>query len=268
MKYIITGHLGQIGRELNKRLKVLGNECILEVDLKNKEDINNMNLRHGKIDQQADVFFHLASFCKINKTIEDPDLAFDNNVLGTYEILEFCRNNQIPKIIYFSSSRVLSEERNPYVASKIYGEELVKSYHDCYGIKYLIVRPSTVYGGIDDHHRLMDAWIKNAQANRDLIIYGDKDKTLTFTYIEDFINALILGMGDDNRDINIGGNEEKLIHVAEEIISQTNSQSKIVFKEPEIAQPQNVKIFSTAPIYPKTSIREGVRKCLTVSDRS
>ena len=132
MKFVMTGHKGLIGSSLLSRLVDREDKPVLLID--KREGNNVLDIDKMKLEDRADAFIHLASFCKINKTIENPELAFDNNVLGVYKVMEFCRKNKIPKIIFTSSSRILEEEKNPYTASKIYGEELVRAYSQCYGI--------------------------------------------------------------------------------------------------------------------------------------
>ncbi|MFH1521628.1 MAG: NAD-dependent epimerase/dehydratase family protein [archaeon] len=268
MRFIITGHKGLIGRVLKKRLEYEENECILAIDTRDKENpLDVRNLSKKEI-SNIDILFHLASNCKINKCIEDPAWAFEN-VEGIYNSLEFCRKNKIPKIVYFSSTRVLCPEKNTYTSSKLYGEELCRAYKKCYGIDYIIIRPSTVYGpGEDTTKRLMAIFIENAKTNRDLIIYGDKDKTLDFTYVDDFVEGVMLSLKEWNEDYDIAGdNEEKLIDVANEIIFQTKSSSKIRFESPEIEQPQKVKIDISKIIglgyRPQIKIKEGISKCLS-----
>jgi len=261
MKYAITGHLGLIGGPLKARLDRLGHKCSLAVDLRNYSDVRNM-INYEKKD--IDILFHLAAFCKINQSIEYPEIIFDNNVEGINSVLEFCRKNKVKKIIFFSSSRVLNKEKNPYTASKVYGEELVKAYFQCYGINYLVIRPSSVYGpGDDKTHRLIDIWINNARDGKPLIIYGDKNKVLTFTYIDDFLDALEIALKESNKEISISGKEEvKLIDLAKEIIKQTSSNSTIIFKDPELAQPQKTHVENTIDYDPKVNIKEGIRRCL------
>ena len=155
MRFVMTGHKGLIGSFLLKRLIEQGHEPVLLIDKRSGENILDIN--KIKLNEPVDIMIHLAAFCKINKCIENPELAFRNNVIGVYRILEFCRKNKIPKIIFTSSSRVLSKEKNSYTASKVYGEELIKGYSQCYGIDYVIVRPSTVYGPFNDKtRRLID----------------------------------------------------------------------------------------------------------------
>ena len=253
MKYIITGHKGLIGSSLKNKLDNLKYKCVKSIDLRENE--NTKDLKNLKI--KANIVFHLADNCKINKCIKNPNLSFEN-VNGIYSVLEMCRKNNIKKIVYFSSSRILGIEKNPYIAGKIYGEELIKAYNKCYGIEYIIIRPSAVYGGNDKTKRLIEIWLNNAIEEEDLEIYGNSSKTLSFTYITDFINNIIKCLNKDwNKEYNIAGKEEELLKVAKEIIKQTNSKSKIIFKHKEIEQPQKVNIKSDFEC--PTLIKDGIK---------
>ena len=271
MNYVITGHKGLIGESLKARLDQK-HKCVGAFDQREGFNINSLNgLELNPETQKTDILFHLAAQCKINQAIENPELPHLNNADGTHAVLEFCRKNKIPKIVNFSSSRVLSKERNPYVASKIYGEELVKSYAECYGIEYITVRPSTVYGPHKDiTSRLMTNWCKSALNDGELVIFGDKDKTLDFTYISDFVDGieLLINNWDNtkNDSYNISGNEEvKLFELAEIIIDNTGG-GKLVYQDPEIAQPQKVNVDTSKMIdlgfKPKVNIWEGLTRTL------
>lgn len=265
-RYIITGQDGLIGKELVKRLDEQNWEQVLNIDMRSGKNVNDF-VYEDPI--ECDVLFHLAAQCKINESIDNPILPFYHNVQGIFNILEFCRINDIKKIVYFSSSRVISEEKNPYTASKIYGEELCKAYHECYGIEYIIIRPSTVYSiGEDKTNRLINIWINAAKRSEPLKIYGPEDKTLSFTYIDDFLDALFLVLDNAkwNTDYSVHGIEEELYIVAQEIIRLTNSKSKIEFHNAEFAQPQYVDFaemrLANLGYKPKYTIKQGLAKCL------
>jgi len=266
MDIIITGHKGLIGSFLKRRLEKEGHKIIFGIDLREGKNIYEMK----NLKSKADIVIHAAAHCKINQAIENPEIVYENDVYGTFCVLEFCRKNNIKKIVFFSSSRVLNKEKNPYTAAKIFGEELCRAYKDCYGINYLIIRPSTVYGTFwDQTKRLMHNFIVNALEDKDLEIYGNpKIKTLDFTYVDDFVDAVILAMKKEwNKEYNISGGEEFLVYdLAKFIIEETNSKSKIVVKKEEIAQPQKVKLDISAikniGYFPKVNLREGVKKCI------
>ena len=264
MKFVMSGHKGLIGNSLLKRLCNEGHEPVLLVDKRESfRDIIYMD-EYG-LDEPADVMIHLASFCKINKCIKNPQLPFKNNVLGSYKVLEFCRENKIPKIVFTSSSRILDKEKNYYTASKFYAEEAVKGCSQCYGINHVIIRPSTVYGPFNDlSNRLIDVFILNALQGKELKIYGDENKTLDFTYVDDFVDGFMLAMSETNKEFNISyGKPIKVSDVADIIIG-LNGGGKKGFYPREIAQPQQVDLDISAirnlGFEPKVSIYEGVRK--------
>jgi len=235
----------------------------LLVDKREKKNI--LDIEKFELKEPVDIMIHLAAFCKINQSIENPNLPFENNVIGTQKVLEFCRKNKIPKIIFTSSSRVLSKEKNPYTASKIYGEELVKGYSQCYRIDYVIVRPSTVYGGFKDKtKRLIDIWMLNALQGRELEIYGDENKTLDFTYIDDFVNGMMLAMKQKNKEYDISYGEDVNVSKVADLIINLAKKGEKKFCPVEIAQPQNVRIDISAikeiGYNPKIEIEEGVKK--------
>lgn len=272
MKYIITGQDGLIGRYLKRELDK-EHECVMQVD--QRSGFNILNLRGVNLNQntqKTDMLIHTAAQCKINEAVDKPDLPHINNCNGTHEVLEFCRANKIPKMINFSSSRVLSPEENPYTASKKYGENLVKAYHDCYGLEYITVRPSTVYGPVHDiTSRLITTWCENALKGKELKIYGDKNKTLDFTYVTDFVTGIKLLIDNwdkaKNQSYNISGEEEvNLLDLACFIIKKTKFKSTLGLYSAETAQPQQVKVdiskMKALGFKPKIKIEEGVRRVL------
>lgn len=268
MNIILTGHKGLVGTYLKKRLEAEGHKIVLAIDKKDGKDIDVLETL--ELNENVDLFIHAAALCKINKTIENPELGHVN-ALHTFQVLNFCKKHNIPKIVYFSSSRILCKEKNPYTAGKIYGEELCKAYKDCYGINYMIIRPSTVYGPIwDKTRRLMHIFITNAFKGKDLEIYGDPEtKTLDFTYINDFVDGVMLAINNPewNKEYNVSGGEEyNILNLAKFIIEKTNSSSQIIIKDAEKAQPQQVNVdlseIKSLGYDPKIHLKEGVLKTI------
>lgn len=270
--YIITGHKGLIGEYLKKELDKKY-QCQMEVDLRSGFNVLNLNSCRLNLDtQRTDLLVHTAAHCKIQEGVEYPELPHINNANGIHSVLEFCRKNKIPRIMSFSSSRVLSPEESTYTASKKYVENLTRAYHDCYGLEYTIVRPSTVYGPVHDiTSRLISTWVQNALENKPLLIFGDKKKTLDFTYVTDFVDgcSLIIDNWDKtkNNDYNISGeNEVNLTDLARLILKETKSKSKIIYRAPEVAQPQQVRVdiskMKALGYKPKHFIDDGVMRLI------
>ncbi len=267
MNYIITGNKGLIGTHLKKRLDKEGHQCIMQIDKREGFDTTDLMFKNYVPSKKVQVFFHFAAQCRINEAIANPILPHKNNVDGILSVLEFCRKHKIPKIVVASSSRVLSKDRNPYVASKIYCEELTKAYHDCYGLKYIIIRPSTVYGPVfDETSRLISNFLSAAFRDETLRIYGNNSKVLDFTYIDDFVDGVMLTLKSGwNKTYNISGHEKvNIYHLANEVIKQSGSKSKIELFAKELSQPQRVfvdiKDIKKLGFKPKVDIKEGVKR--------
>ncbi len=255
-KVLITGSSGTIGTRLFEKLieqnyEVVGfdrrpnkwhsnlDKLTIKGDLLDKNDIK-------KIPADIDMVVHFAANARVYDLVLSPDLALEN-IVSTYNILDFCRKNSIENII-FSSSReaygnkkeVVSKEKDvnislcesPYAASKISDEVLVHSFSKCYGINYIICRFSNVFGMYDESQRFVPLMIRKMKKNADVDIFG-KDKTLDFTYIDDCVNGVIRCIkkfnGAKNNTFNIAsGRGEKLIVAAKIIKKGLKSKSKIL----------------------------------------
>jgi UDP-glucose 4-epimerase len=252
---LITGSSGMIGTRLSEKLldknyKVIGfdrqknvwNEKIDKLtvrgNLLKKEDFK-------KIPEDIDMVVHLAANARVYDLVLEPDLALEN-IVSTYNVLEFCRQKNIKKIIFSSSRETYGNRKkavaketdvdinlceSPYAASKISDEVLMHSYSKCYGIDNIICRFSNVYGMYDQSNRFVPVMIEKMKKNKDVEIFG-KDKILDFTYIDDCIDGVIgcIEKFDQskNNTFNIAkGKGEKLVKVAEIIKKNLNSKSKI-----------------------------------------
>ena len=269
MQYAITGHQGLIGTYLKERLDKEGHKCVLQIDQREGFNVMDLMFKETQLNDKIDVFYHFAAQCRINEAIANPVLAHKNNVDGILSVLEFCRKYDIPKIVTASSSRVLSPERNPYTASKVYVEEMTRAYSDCYGLEHIVVRPSTVYGPMfDETSRLINNWLTAAFKGKELKLYGNKNKTLDFTYIDDFVDGVMLATkGPWNQSYNISGNEEvNLYDLGKYIIEKTGTSSKLNMYPEERAQPQQVKVDISAMkdigFNPKINIAKGIDKMI------
>jgi len=258
MKVMVTGSSGTIGTRLVQKLKEAGHNVICVDWNPNKwdEDIDlythNIDLRERRSVMklpEADMVIHLAANARVYDLVVEPDLARDN-FLTTYNILEWCRLNDVKKFIFASSretygnlnKHILKEDEarienceSPYTASKIAGEALVHAYSQCYEIDNVILRFSNVYGMYDESDRVIPLFIKNAKEGKDLIVYGE-DKLLDFTYIDDNVSGIMKciedfdNVKDDTYNIAQGsGNTIK--ELAYMIKERVNPKVKVVMKE-------------------------------------
>lgn len=251
---MITGSSGTIGTALCERLveadvNVAGvdlnsnqwseqvDDITIETDLRDLEQVNNLPT-------DADLIVHLAANARVHELVENPRRARDNFEM-TFNILEFARQENIDLIfcssreVYAKSDRILHNEsetsidtcESPYTASKIGGEALAKSYQNCYNIDVSILRFSNVYGRYDRSDRVVPLFIAQANADRDLTVYGDS-KILDFTYLDDCVDGITKAISKFHKargtTFNIAsGTGTSLIELAEEIVERTGSASSV-----------------------------------------
>ncbi len=295
-KIMITGCNGTIGTGLfmellNRGYEVIGvdtkqnrwdkrlSENTLIVDLTKPDEVETLP-------KDVDMIIHLAAHPKVYESVINPKLAKEN-VEMTFNILEFARKNEIKRFIYASSREIygninkekvkekdvdISRCESPYTASKIFGESLTHTYNRCYGINYVIIRFSNVYGKYDDSDRVVPLFIKNAKENKDLVVYG-KDKMLDFTYIDDAVDGVIKSIERfdkvKNNTFNIAtGKGTYILDLAKTVISNLNSESNIIIKD---SRPGEITKFvadvskakELLEYYPKTTIEEGIKKSIS-----
>jgi len=258
-KTLVTGSSGTIGTSLCKKLisesfDFIGvdwkpnrwhneiNKKTIIVDLRDSEALKKLPVK------EIDLVIHLAANARVYKLVKSPDMSCDN-FLTTYNVLEYARKNDIKNLIFASSREVyghsdhiLHTESEAYVkncesnysASKIAGEALIHSYHQCYGINFIILRFSNVYGKYDFSDRIIPLFIAKSLKNSDITIYG-KQKILDFTYIEDSVTGIIKSIerfdAVKNETYNIATQKGIAIYnIAELITKYTSSKSKIIFE--------------------------------------
>jgi len=239
----------------------------------------------------CDVVVHLAANAKVHELVEQPHRAMENIQL-TFNVLEYCRANQVP--LLFSSSRevygdihrYITEEahadfsytESPYSASKIGGEALIYSYARCYGLRYLVFRFSNVYGRFDADiermERVIPLFIRRLAGGEPVTVYG-RDKVLDFTYVDDCVDGIVRGIdrllrGElRNETINLAyGAGNSLVHMAELVAEALDVEPRIVVEQAKRAGEVThyvadlSKAAALLGYRPSTSLEQGVRKAV------
>lgn len=229
MRILITGHKGLIGQELYNRLKLFND--VVGDDKDTKEEITG----------NFDLMIHCAANVIIRETIKNPHLAIENIAI-TYQFMEYARKTGCKKVVIFSSGRVNHSEKNPYIVSKLFSENMAQAYHDCYDIEYMIIRPETVWGMNDHKERVIPAWILAALTNKPIIVYGTKNKELPPIYVTDFVDIVMTKINNWERNkLKIHGISGVFLSVQDimkTILFATRSKSKVIYKPAEKTQPQ------------------------------
>jgi nucleoside-diphosphate-sugar epimerase len=252
MRILITGHKGLMGSSLWGILK--DKHHLYGYDIKDLEGSNFF--------EKVDMIIHCASHCIIREIIKDTSLMMKNIQL-TYQVIEKAKRDK-SKIIFMSSSRLNSDYYSPYITGKQFLENIARAYKDCYAVDSIIIRPETVWGYHKGDNRVIHSWIKKAQNDEDIIVFGNKDKELSPLYVDDFSNELVKVMenfdGLKNMDpITITGEVMKVCEVIDIIKDFYNSKSNVAFLDPELSQPQNVPDRKEMDIILKNRLKENLK---------
>lgn len=236
MNWLITGGCGFLGTALIKELKkdaansfrVLDNLLVgTREDLSDVTDFNEVtssenipvleegscqlivgDITDAKIANQVvkdtDVIVHFAANTGVPASVEDPRLDMESNVVGTFNMLEAARQNDVKRFVFASSGAPAGEVEppiheelpahpvSPYGASKLAGEGYCSSYYKTFEIDTVSLRFGNVYGPGSKHKSSVVAkFLKLALNNESVEIYGDGTQTRDFIYIDDLIDAVI-----------------------------------------------------------------------------
>ena len=224
MRLIITGSSGQIGTNLALRCldrghEVLGIDCrpnpwtdafpYALADLRAPHSWARLWGTHGAW-VRPDAVIHLAAHAKVHQLVETPQLALENIVM-THHVLEACRAQRAP-IVFASSREVYGDvghdrvheidarfdhAASSYAASKIAAETMLHAYACSYGLRYLVLRLSNVYGrydnDVDRMERVVPLFIRAIDRGEPVTVFG-ADKVIDFTYIDDCVEGIVNGV--------------------------------------------------------------------------
>ena len=191
-----------------------------------------------KLVGDADLVFHQAAL-RITHCAETPRAALEVMVSATFDLLELCVRHDVEKIVAASSASIYGlAERFPtpeahhsyanrtlYGAAKAFGEGLMRSFHDMYGLDWVGLRYFNVYGPRMDIHgvytEVLIRWMDRIAAGEPPLIFGDGAQTMDFVYIDDVARANILAARADASDevFNVAsGTETSLNELAEAVL--------------------------------------------------
>ena len=246
MKILVTGGAGFVGSHVAEYYSK-GNEVVsfdnlsrgtlLKKDIKEKQQnvsfLKSIGVKNvlgdvrdfdalSKAAKGCDIIFHLAAQTAVTTSIIDPRPDFETNALGTFNVMEAARKNDVKNVIYASTNKVYGEnvnavpleekktrysfkeykngipenfsidhcEHTPYGVSKLTGDLYAQDYGKLYGIKTGIFRMSCIYGtrqfGLEDQGWV--AWFAIAAIlNKKITIYGDGKQVRDVLYVTDLV---------------------------------------------------------------------------------
>ncbi|MBF8982974.1 SDR family NAD(P)-dependent oxidoreductase [Lutibacter sp. B2] len=303
MNILVTGGAGFIGRWVVKRLLDDGHNVWVLDDLSNgrKENIKEFNDKenfkefvHGDIKDKKilnqlfknkfDICYHLGASINVQDSLDDPETTFNNDVIGTFNVLEECRKNNT-KIIFMSTCMVydrandetgITEMDNikpasPYAGSKISGENMVLSYWYGYKLPAVVIRPFNTYGPFQKtggEGGVIAIFIKKNLDGETLNIYGEGTQTRDLLYVEDCARFVVeAGYSDkvNGAIVNAGLGRDISINDLAKLVADSEDKIKHV---PHIHPQSEIQKllcnYSKAKELlgwePKVSLEEGIKK--------
>jgi len=250
MKIIVTGGAGFIGGNfvhymLNKyndykiicldALTYAGNMETLEPVKDNpnfkfyKADIADRDAVYEIFEKEKpDIIVNFAAESHVDRSIDNPGIFLQTNVIGTGVLMDACRKYGITRYHQVSTDEVYGDlpldrpdlfftettplhTSSPYSASKASADLLVQAYHRTFKLPVTISRCSNNYGPYHFPEKLIPLMIANALADKELPVYGKGENVRDWLYVEDHCSAidLIIHKGRVGEVYNIGGHNEK-----------------------------------------------------------
>jgi UDP-glucuronate decarboxylase len=206
----------------------------------------------GELGRRVDIVVHAASNASPKHFGTRPVETLLPNVVGTYHLLEYCRQAAVDRFLFFSSGEVYGEVdpsriptsedayglvdpsdlRSSYAESKRMGETMCVAWFREYEVKTRIVRPFHTYGPgmrLDDGRVFAD-FVADVVASRDIVLHGDGTARRAFCYLADATAGFftVLLKGEDAVPYNVG-NEEAEVSVRElaELLSKSSPERRL-----------------------------------------
>lgn len=314
---LVTGGAGFIGSHLSEKLLKEGNKVLIidnfnnyydpKIKINNVEEVkktcieNNISLENYKVfegdirdneflkevfSNKIDSIMHLAAMAGVRPSIEDPALYYDVNITGTVNLLEKCRENNIKKFVFASSSSVYGNNEkvpfaegdrvdnpiSPYAATKKSGELLCHTYHHLFDMNIACLRFFTVYGPRQRPDLAINKFTSLILENKEIPFYGDGNTSRDYTFVEDIVNGIVSSINYVNTDqkifeiFNLGGDKTvsliEMVETIEEVLGKKAKLNRLPMQPGDVNRTCADINHSKEVIgyNPQTTFKEGIKK--------
>tara|TARA_B100000085_G_scaffold182029_1_gene166291 strand:+ start:4026 stop:4958 length:933 start_codon:yes stop_codon:yes gene_type:complete len=269
-KALVTGGQGFIGGHIVDRLIDDGYEVVV-IDNKSstttdfhintkadyiEEDVaditiyQNLYNRYGRFDH----VFHLAALSKVQESLERPAMTVFDNVIGTCNLLEYCKATRPQKVVMSSTCSVygLSENfpfkedepvdcLNPYSLTKRHGEEILQMYHKLYQVETLVLRYFNVFGPrapkTGSYAPVVSKFADQIRQGEKPTVYGDGQNTRDYVHVEDVVEANILaansGFQSSGQIFNVGTGKDYSVMDIVQMLQDSDDVERLPEREGE-----------------------------------
>lgn len=199
-------------------------------------------------EEKPDMVVNFAAESHVDRSIENPSIFLETNIMGTAVLMDACRKYGIKRYHQVSTDEVYGDlpldrpdlfftettpihASSPYSSSKASADLLVLAYHRTYGLPVTISRCSNNYGPYHFPEKLIPLMIINALKDKALPVYGDGLNVRDWLYVEDHCRAidLILQKGRVGEVYNVGGhNEMKNIDIVTLICRELGKDESLI----------------------------------------
>ena len=233
--FLVTGGAGFIGSNMVDFLIDQGHDVFVIDNLSTGklENLNdkvnffqmdlsdNRNLGALKtIIKKVDFVIHMAAIPNVQQSIDDPLHTNKHNFQSTINLIDSCRNTNVKKIIFSSTSAIYGNSDNlptnenskpnplsPYGLQKLIGEQYLKLYSELYGLKIVCLRYFNVFGermtNEGAYKSVISIFIEQKEKNTNLTITNNGNQRRDFIYVGDVINANYLSCLKDTNNFTI-----------------------------------------------------------------
>lgn len=239
-------------------------------------------------EEKPDIVVNFAAESHVDRSIENPGIFLETNIMGTAVLMDACRKYGIQRYHQVSTDEVygdlpldrpdlfFTEETplhtsSPYSSSKASADLLVMAYYRTYGLPVIISRCSNNYGPYHFPEKLIPLMIANALADKPLPVYGNGENVRDWLYVEDHCRAidLIIHNGKVGEVYNVGGhNEKRNIDIVRIICQELGKpESLIVHVEDRKGHDRRyaidpAKIHRELGWLPETKFEDGIKKTI------
>lgn len=175
MKILVTGNRGFIGAQIYSYLKQAG------------YDVYGIDLGDEFNDRKYDIIIHMGARTLIRMSKEKPFEYFEDNMVFSLRMLEYCRKTG--SVFVFPTSGSVMEATNPYSLSKKQTVEWIELYHSLYGVRRHVLKFYNIYGPTSRKGAVY-LFAKAALEGSEAVIYGDGSHVRDFIHVRDVVRAI------------------------------------------------------------------------------